>query len=70
MALITEFPTVTEQGTVPWDDIKAEWGEEEYGLFMIWMQGQTVIEGGPYIWDVRQYARSRNRGVAFPYIWD
>ena len=49
---------ITKRAGIPlilWEDIEKEFGPELYQEFIKWMTGQTCMEDGVYVWDVRQF---------------
>ena len=45
---------------VPWVQCEQRMGKREYKKFIKWMCGQTVMEGGVYIWDLERYLLGGN----------
>lgn len=55
---------------IPWKQIKRAWGKREYNKFTKWMTGQTCLEEGAYLSDIKYYVEQRNKGVKEPLCTD
>lgn len=55
-----EYPLLTKYAftpVVPWSQIEARFGDEEYPRFMSWIAGQTTTPDGVYPWDLERFLR-------------
>ncbi len=44
---------------IPWDQIVTLMGKREFKSFEKWMNGQTVIAGGVFPWDLERYLEGK-----------
>jgi len=44
---------------VPWKQIEEVLGKREYKKFCKFMQGQTVVEGGVFVWDLERFLNNK-----------